>query len=127
MWSFIDEGVELNELPIRAINRFLNWYWQWVRIEKLVSTGSLEEIIAILFNKPVIELAWLAPFIINGRRVAMKLNVGNQFKYEIAIFHKNKIVRTTPTGINDVIQGFRELKAEKIKMGLRSMLPLIRE
>ncbi len=127
MWSFIDDGVELNELPIRSINRFLNWYWQWVRIERLDSTGSLEEITAILFEQPVIELAGPPPFIVNRRRVALKLNAGNHFRYEIAIFHKNKIVRASPTGIDNIVEGLRELNGQKIKTGLRSILPLIRE
>lgn len=126
MWSFIDDGVELNELPIRSVNRFLNWYWQWVRIEKLDSTGNLNEITAILFDKPVIELAGPPPFIINNRRVAMKLSTGGRYRYEIAIFHNNKIIRATPTGIDNIIQGFRELSGEKVKNGLRSLLPLMR-
>ena len=49
MWSFVDLGSELTEIQIRSMNRFLNWYWQWVRIERLSGNGTLKEIIEILF------------------------------------------------------------------------------
>lgn len=125
MWSFVDNGAELNELNIRSINRFLNWYWQWVRIEQLQNTGTLEEIVEILFDKPVIEFAGPPPFILNRRRVAIKLKTSSYYRYELAIFHNNKIVRGAPTGIDDIVEGFRKMNSDKIKEGLRSFLAIV--
>ncbi|SHG30846.1 SAVED domain-containing protein [Flagellimonas flava] len=125
MWSFIDNGVEINELNIRSINRFLNWYWQWVRIEQLKNTGTLKEIIEILFDKPVIEFAGPPPFILNQRRVAIKLNTNSLIRYELAIFHNNKIVRGTPTGIDSIVDGFKKMDSSRIKDGLRSFLSMV--
>ena len=44
MWSFVDNDVELTEIQVRSMNRFLNWYWQAVRIEQLEGTGTLEAV-----------------------------------------------------------------------------------
>jgi hypothetical protein len=125
MWSFVDNDTELTEIQIRSMNRFLNWYWQAVRIESLDGTGSLSEIIEILFDKPIIEVAGPPPFILNERRVAIKLNNAATQRFELAIFYKNKIIRTSPTGIKSIIDGFRELDGEKIKIGLKSFLVTI--
>ncbi|WP_422104483.1 SAVED domain-containing protein [Winogradskyella sp.] len=122
MWSFVDNGTELTEIQIRSMNRFLNWYWQSVRIESLDGRGTLAEIIEILFDKPIIEVAGPPPFILNERRVAIKLNSAATQRFELAIFHNNKIIRTSPTGIKSIIEGFRELNGEKIKDGLKSFL-----
>lgn len=122
MWSFVDNDTELTEIQIRSMNRFLNWYWQSVRIESLDNTGSLAEIIEILFDKPIIEVAGPPPFILNERRVAIKLNNAATQRFELAIFYKNKIIRTSPTGINSIVEGFRELNGEKIKAGLKTFL-----
>lgn len=125
MWSFVDNGAELNELNIRSINRFLNWYWQWVRIEQLPNTGTLQEIMEVLFDKPVIEFAGPPPFILNRRRVALKLKTNSNIRYELAIFYKNKIVRGTPTRIDNIVEGFKKMDSSKIKDGLRSFLAIV--
>ena len=125
MWSFVDNGKELDEIQIRSMNRFLNWYWQWVRIEQLDGTGNLEDIIRILFDKPVIEVAGSHPFILNQHRIAIKLTGSSTQRLEIALFINNKVFRSSPTGISSVVEGFRELNADKIKRGLKSLLVLV--
>lgn len=120
MWSFIDAGGELTEIQIRSMNRFLNWYWQWVRIERLSGNGTLKEIIEILFDKPVIEFAGADIFTLDGQRVFYKLNSAQKRNYELAIFYKNKVSRFTPVGISKIVEGFRELNGNKVKEGLKS-------
>jgi hypothetical protein len=122
MWSFADVGGELTEIQIRSMSRFINWYWQWVRIERLSGNGSLKEIIEILFDKPVIEFAGADVFTLDGQRVFYKLNTNQKRNYELAIFHKNRVSRFSPVGISKVVEGFRELNGEKVKEGLRSFL-----
>lgn len=122
MWSFVDVGGELTEIQIRSMNRFLNWYWQWVRIERLSGNGTLKEIIEILFDKPVIEFAGADVFTLDGQRIFYKLNDNQMRNYELAIFHKNRVSRFTPVGISKVVEGFRELNGNKVKEGLRSFL-----
>lgn len=118
MWSFVDTGAELNIIQVRSLNRFLNWYWQWVLIENIEGEGTFEEILAILLDKPVIELAG-APMELRGYRTFYKLNV-RQSKCQLAAFVKNKVYRFTPNLIDDILDGFRMLNGEKIKAGLKS-------
>jgi hypothetical protein len=122
MWSFVDTGEELTIMQIRSMNRFLNWYWQWVRIERLQGSGKLKEIIEILFDKPVIEFAGAEIITLDRQRTCFKLNMKPLTNYELAIFFKNKVYRFAPTRITKIVEGFRELSGTKIKEGLRSFL-----
>ena len=118
MWSFVDTGEELRLIQICSMNRFLNWYWQWINIEDLEGKGTLEEIVCILFNKPVIEFAG-APMELRAHRIYFKLNIKNQSPLQLAAFIKNKVHRFAPTAINGIVDGFRYLKGQKIKDGLK--------
>lgn len=122
MWSFVDNGSELNEIQIRSMNRFLNWYWQWVRIERLTGNGTLKEIIEILFDKPTIEFAGAEVIVMDRQRTCFKLNAKALTHYEIAAFYKNKVVRFAPTGISKIVEGFRQLNGNDIKSGLKTFL-----
>jgi len=119
MWSFVDTGTELESIQIRSMNRFLNWYWQWVRIENLKEKGTLEEVVCILLDKPVIEFAG-APMMLRAHRTYYKLNVGNAMQLQLAAFLRNRIYRFTPNMIGSIVDGFRQLNGEKIKAGLKS-------
>lgn len=122
MWSFADTGNELHLIQIRSMNRFLNWYWQLVRIEKIDGPGTLEEIIKILLDKPVIEFAG-AQIEVRGYKTFFKLNSRHYRNYQLAAFTMNKVQRYAPNLIGDIVDGFRFLDGEKIKAGLRSFQP----
>jgi hypothetical protein len=119
MWSFVDTGSELSIIQVRSMNRFLNWYWQWVLIENISGKGSLEDIIRILLDKPVIEFAG-APMELRGYRTFYKLNSKQANKFQLAAFSKNKVYRFAPNHIDDIVEGFKSLNGEKIKSGLKS-------
>lgn len=119
MWSFVDTGSELNIMQIRSMNRFLNWYWQWVQIENIEGKGTLENVISILLDKPVIEFAG-APMELRGYRTFYKLNSKLNNKLQLAAFVRNKVYRFGPNLIGDIVDGFRGLNGEKIKLGLKS-------
>ncbi len=89
MWSFVDTGNELNSIQIRSMNRFLNWYWQWVLIEDLTGKGSLDNIVSILFDKPVIEFAG-ASMELRAHRTFYKLNNRQASILQLAAFANNK-------------------------------------
>jgi SMODS-associated and fused to various effectors sensor domain len=120
MWSFVDLGAELTEIQIRSMNRFLNWYWQWIRIERLSGNGTLKEIVQILFDKPVIEFAGPEVLTLDGQRVFYKLNTKRIANFELAVFYNNRVYRFASTGIVNVVEGFRELNGNKVKESLRS-------
>ncbi|MCP2027425.1 ribonuclease HII [Flavobacterium sp. HSC-32F16] len=119
MWSFVDTGNELNIIQVRSMNRFLNWYWQWVLIENIDGPGTLEEIVMILLDKPVIEFAG-AQMELRGYRTYYKLNAKNNNNYQLAAFTRNKVFRFAPNLIQDITDGFKNLNGEKIKTGLKS-------
>jgi len=119
MWSFVDTGNELSSVQIRSMNRFLNWYWQWVLIEDLPGKGSLDAIIFILFDKPVIEFAG-APMELRSHRTFYKLNNRNTRGQQLAVFANNRVRRFAPTEIDEIVAGFMQLKGEKIKTALKS-------
>jgi len=119
MWSFVDTGEELTLIQIRSMNRFLNWYWQWVMIEDIEGKGTLEDVINILLDKPVIEFAG-ATMELRGYRTFYKLNPKKDNKYQLAAFFKNRVHRFTPNLMDDIISGFRYLDGDKIKSGLKS-------
>jgi len=118
MWSFMDTGTELQMVQIRSMNRFLNWYWQWNLIEALPGTGTLEEIIAILLRKPVIEFAG-APMELRGHRTFFKLNSQQAVSFQFATFTSNRVLRFAPTTITEIIAGFKNLKGDNIKVALK--------
>lgn len=118
MWSFVDTGMELSSIQIRAMNRFLNWYWQWLQIENLSGQGKWDEVVSILLDKPVIEFAG-APMDLRAHRIYYRLNVRQAGTIQLAAFIKNKIFRFAPTNIQSIVDGFRQLNGEKIKAGLK--------
>lgn len=119
MWSFVDTGSELSIIQVRSMNRFLNWYWQWVLIENIEGKGSLTEVISILLDKPVIEFAG-AQMELRGYRTFYKLNSKFNNKLQLAAFAKNKVYRFAPNLIDDIVDGFKNLDGDKIKSGLKS-------
>jgi len=119
MWSFVDTGAELSIIQVRSMNRFLNWYWQWVLIENIDGPGSLEDVIMILLDKPVIEFAG-AQMELRGYRTYYKLNAKQSNNYQLAAFARNKVYRFAPNLIHDITDGFKNLDGDKIKSGLKS-------
>lgn len=124
MWSFVDNGSEVSSFQIRSMNRFLIWYWQWLRIENLEGKGTVEEVICILFEKPVIEFAG-APMDLKAHRTYYKLNVRTGSGLQLAAFEGNKVYRFSSPTIDDMVLGFKTFNGEKIKSGLKGFqLPL---
>ncbi len=119
MWSFVDNGSDLDLIQIRSISRFLNWYWQWVRIENLPGTGTLADVVNILLDKSVIEFAG-APMSLRANRTFYRLKGVNLSQLQLAAFLKNRVHRFTPTMISSILDGFRQLNGHKIKAGLKS-------
>jgi hypothetical protein len=119
MWSFVDNRSELSSIQVRSMNRFLNWYWQWILIEDIAGAGNLEEVVVILLNKPVIEFAG-APMKLRAHRTLFVLNPQHTQNLQVAAFVENRVHRFAPTEINELVAGFRSLNGDLIKQGLKS-------
>lgn len=119
MWCFDDQGYDLTQIQIRRLNRYLIWYWQLIRIEK--SDGSLNEMVKILEEKPIIELAGLKIKVENNRSY---FNLEQrQGKYlEMAVFYKNKVIRNGSSSnfqIENLIKGIKKMNGNRILEELR--------
>jgi hypothetical protein len=122
MWSFDDNGQRLEEIQIRRLNRYLNWYWQYARIES--DGNDINDIISILEEKPVIELNGLKSKEENNRFFFLLEKRPNQ-PLELAVFYNNQLVRdgsATNMVIEVLVQGVKEMKGEMILPVLRSFL-----
>jgi hypothetical protein len=118
MWSFVDNGTEITEIQIRSMKRFLNWYWQYVRIERLPGKGTLSSVAEILFQKPIVELAG-AEILSRNQRIYMKLDKKVTGAIELSTFIKNKIHRFSPVLVDEILTGLKEMNGDLIKKGLR--------
>jgi hypothetical protein len=120
MWCFDDRGKELEEMQIRRVSRYLIWYWQYVMIEKF--GHSLDDIIRILEEKPVLEINGLKTKELNNR-FFYDLNKRNSRYLEIGIFRNNEVMRhgsASNLPIESLIEGLKQLNGELIKEVLRS-------
>jgi hypothetical protein len=122
-WSELENHDELEQIQVRQFNRLLLWHWQSIQIEK--STGKIEDILKILEEKPSIELAGLRSSEQNGR-FYFQLNEQLGKYLEMAIFHKNKLVRkgaSTSFQIDNLINGIRQKNSQRINQELMRFNP----
>lgn len=122
MWSFDDNGVNLEQIQIRRLNRYMIWYWQYARIEK--EGDTIDNIIRILEQKPVIELNGLKTKEENNRFL-FNLEKRNDQPLELAVFHNNVIIRDGSASnlpIENLIKGVEEMNSELILNVMRSFV-----
>ncbi len=122
MWSFDDAGFPLTEIQIRRLNRYMIWYWQYVRIEK--EGKFLSDIIRILEEKPVIELTGLRTKEDNNR-FFFELEIRNNVPLELAVFHRNKVIRAgsaTNLPIDNLVDGVKKMTSSPIMDVIRSFI-----
>jgi hypothetical protein len=122
MWSFDDNGINLEQIQVRRLNRYLIWYWQYARIEQ--SGNTLDEIIKILEEKPTIELNGLKTKEENNRFFYC-LEKRRDQPLELAVFYKNTIIRDASASnmpIENLIKGISEMNSEPILNVMRSFV-----
>lgn len=120
MWAFDDRGIELTQIQIRRMNRYLIWYWQLLQIEDK-RCNSLEKVLKILTQLPVIEIKGLIPKV-EGYRVFHRLDRFVETNLEFGVLWENRIKRIGNIGyfnIPDLIQAFRDRERKTILSLLR--------
>ena len=122
MWCFDDFGVELNEIQIRRLNRYLIWFWQFIRIEKYGE--NVTEIVKILEEKPIIEITGLRTKEENNR-LYYELEKRENIPLGLTVFYKNQVIKETKSDlkIELLLEGFKEMKSEKIHSVIKSFFP----
>lgn len=118
MWSFDDLGEELKEVQIRRLNRYLIWYRQYVRIEKV---DTLTDIVKLLWEKPVIEFNGLITKEASNRFYFILARRPN-YPLEIAVFDSNQVKRvgtTTAIDFEKFLQGIKNMDSEVLINAMR--------
>jgi hypothetical protein len=120
MWSFDDNGVPLDTIQIRRLNRYLIWYWQYIRIEN--ANNDIGSLLKILFEKPLIEFNGLETFESNNR-FFYDLNASNTSYWELGVFFNNQVTRhgnATNMDIKVLVNGVKNMDGDEIKKILKS-------
>jgi CBASS immunity sensor of nucleotide second messenger signals len=96
MWAFDDDGGALRQVQVRRLNRYLIWYWQYLLLERAASrTTTLREILAILAQRPIIELA--GPTLsTHDERVFLALDASRMIIPELCIYSQGRLHRHGP-------------------------------
>lgn len=107
MWAFDDHGEALHRIQVRRLHRYLNWYWQSLRLKAVedahgTTSVRLEEALYILARHPSIELAGPKP-IARDERVYFPLDPGRVGVPELAVYHRGKLHRCGQTLPFDII------------------------
>jgi hypothetical protein len=122
MWSFDDTGIDLEQIQIRRLNRYMIWYWIYARIEK--DGNTMDEIISIFEEKPVIELNGLKTKE-ESNRFFFELEKRKDQPLELAIFYKNQLIRDGSASnmpLDSLVNGMKEMKGEQILNVMRSFV-----
>jgi len=125
MWAFNDVGPPLREIQIRRLNRYLIWYWQYLRLERGTGRGeeiALDAILAILAQRPILELA--GPEVVaRGERVLFALDTRRVNLPELAIYHEGRLFRHGARigfPIDALLEGVRSRDGRRILDVLRA-------
>lgn len=122
MWSFDDAGTNLEQIQIRRLNRYMIWYWIYARIES--DGNSIDDIISIFEEKPVIELNGLKTKEENNR-FFFELEKRKDQPLELAVFHNNQLIRDGSASnmlIEGLVTGIKEMKGDSVLNVMRSFL-----
>lgn len=122
-WAFDRLSPFEEQIQIRRLNRYLNWYWQLLSVER---ASSFDEALNVLSVKPNIELA--GPKIIsNGSRSFYDLrNIENEHP-ELAAKRGNRIVRSGQSPVVDIkrlLSAFRQGDAQEVKKSFEGFFDL---
>jgi hypothetical protein len=129
MWAFDDLDPNNEEMQIRRVNRYLIWYWNYLQIEDR-GCQNLEHIVAILANKPLLEIRGL-DIRAQAQRTIFRLTGFKVEELEIGYLDvAGRIKRASNAGgfqLNEIIKAFRERNGEKILSQLKSWYHQIRQ
>ncbi|MCG8422679.1 MAG: SAVED domain-containing protein [Proteobacteria bacterium] len=127
MWAFDDHGERLRQIEVRRLNRYLNWYWQSLRLEIAGSTSGseplgLSKVLTILARRPSIELAGPA-IVTRNERVFFDLEHPPVAIPELAVYHQGRLLRSGTTLAFDIatfLEALRDRAADRMLNILRA-------
>lgn len=124
-WVFDDGPMPLERIEVRRLNRYLIWFWQFLRIE---SSREQDEVFNILASKPLLEIAGPKQSV-HEHDVFFELDSRPSGDLELGVLHENAIHRL-PAGpafrMGDLIAGFKHRSVEHVQECLRGAYALVR-
>jgi len=118
-WAFDDRGADLADMPVRRVNRYLIWYWQRIALEHV---DTIDDVLAVLRDKPVIELTGPRVQIIAGR-VSFLLGADEHEPPELGFISRRGKLARVATGpaadLHALVGGFRSRSDGAILTALR--------
>lgn len=118
IWAFGESAVPLSALPVRRINRYLIWFWQSLQLARC---SKLSDILRVLAQRPIIELAGL-PMKVQDGDSCYVLQPQREDFLEIGVLHANtmrRVGQTQAIKLDDIIQGFRQRDRALVKKALK--------
>ncbi|MBL9005295.1 MAG: SAVED domain-containing protein [Myxococcales bacterium] len=129
MWAFDMDAAPLQEIQVRRLNRYLIWYWQYLRMEKGIERPAemtLPEVINILAERPHLELAGPHLFT-RDERVFFSLDPSQMRTPELAIYHCGKFHRDGARDdfrLSELLSAFAERDTDRILAVLRAAVDM---
>ena len=117
MWSFTGAGAAVFRMELRAVNRFLNWYWQLAQIEGASLGGAVET----LATPPTIELRGPKVVTLEGRP-ALQLVGSGLSAPRLVVWTKNTVVaigENEDSRLADLIEGLAKRDGDAVFRALR--------
>lgn len=126
MWAFDQQRIKSNAMEVQRVNRYLVWYYQFIRIQ---SCTTLESILEMLATKPIIELRLQSLRSTEGKKMVFQLNRIKENELGICILNQGKL-NSFPNelgilSLTDLINGFRNHEPEKVKEVVNALIDKI--
>lgn len=125
LWAFDAGPSPLHEIQIRRLNRYLIWYWQYLRIE---DTHDLASVADVLSRRPLLEIT--GPSVVaRGGRIYYQLDPKHVHEVELAVLHDNAVHRlgaTRSLRLAELLDGLRARNGDRVKEVLRGAFEQLR-
>jgi hypothetical protein len=124
-WVFDDGPMPLERIEVRRLNRYLIWFWQFLRIESSRDQG---EVFKILASKPFLEIAGPKPSV-REHDVFFELDSRPSGVLELGVLHENAIHRLTAGPafhLDNLLADFKHRNVDEVRECLRGAYALVR-
>lgn len=115
-----DANTDASRVEIRRLNRYLIWFWQLLRLERC---HTLEDVLGVLAEKPLIEIAGPRVISYDGRSIYL-LDERHFDEPELAVLVGLRLHRhgqAPGSRVRDILKGFRDRNDHTIIAAMRSI------
>lgn len=126
-WAFEDKA-PIDRMETRRIRRYLNWYWQQIRVGM---ADSRIQLAAVLARKPIVEIAGLETSV-EGRRHYASLrrvdpNVGLELGIVLDDEELKRVFASVTVPLTELMRAFRDRDHASIRQAFRQVFAEVGE